>query len=302
MSAIVTGSVGTISTSLSMILADRLGRKVLFLVGGIQMLVSRVMIGSIMADQLGDHGGFSIGYAYLILVLICVYKAGFAFSWGPLRWLVPSENFPLEIISAGQIITVAGESKIQGAIPLKYFQRKSKATVMPTGTIVELLVKRRKYRIKPRMMKSSEYGNCYDFFEFGYWCWKILIFSGSSHFWKFFRKDVGELVGLFLRWSDVDGTISEEILPRSEQKDERRHQITRAIGRKVSILIGGVAFLAGSAYGGSAFNIYMLIFGRLLLGVGIGFGNQKWHHQNTEEHSTLAFNYVVLLELFLLIF
>ena len=50
--------------------------------------------------------------------------------------------------------------------------------------------------------------------------------------------------------------------------------VTRALGRKVSILIGGVAFLAGSALGGSAFNIYMLIFGRLLLGVGIGFGNQ----------------------------
>ncbi|KAK9181529.1 hypothetical protein WN944_024666 [Citrus x changshan-huyou] len=37
----------------------------------------------------------------------------------------------------------------------------------------------------------------------------------------------------------------------------------------------GVAFLAGSALGGSAFNIYMLLFGRLLLGVGIGFGNQS---------------------------
>ena len=50
--------------------------------------------------------------------------------------------------------------------------------------------------------------------------------------------------------------------------------VTRALGRKVSILIGGVAFLAGSALGGSAFNIYMLIFGRVLLGVGIGFANQ----------------------------
>ncbi|KAH9647831.1 MFS domain-containing protein [Citrus sinensis] len=51
--------------------------------------------------------------------------------------------------------------------------------------------------------------------------------------------------------------------------------VTRALGRKVSILIGGVAFLAGSALGVCAFNIYMLIFGRLLLGVGIGFGNQS---------------------------
>ncbi|KAL9409403.1 hypothetical protein AB3S75_047736 [Citrus x aurantiifolia] len=51
--------------------------------------------------------------------------------------------------------------------------------------------------------------------------------------------------------------------------------VTRALGRIVYILIGGVAFLDGSALGSSAFNIYMLIFGRLLLGVGIGFGNQS---------------------------
>ena len=50
--------------------------------------------------------------------------------------------------------------------------------------------------------------------------------------------------------------------------------VTRAFGRKASILVGGTAFLAGSALGGAAFNIYMLIFGRVLLGVGIGFANQ----------------------------
>ena len=50
--------------------------------------------------------------------------------------------------------------------------------------------------------------------------------------------------------------------------------VTRAFGRKPSILVGGVAFLAGSALGGAALNIYMLIFGRVLLGVGIGFTNQ----------------------------
>ncbi|KAI3922943.1 hypothetical protein MKW98_007074 [Papaver atlanticum] len=49
---------------------------------------------------------------------------------------------------------------------------------------------------------------------------------------------------------------------------------TRSYGRKPSILIGGFAFLAGAALGAAAANIYMLIFGRMLLGVGIGFANQ----------------------------
>lgn len=50
--------------------------------------------------------------------------------------------------------------------------------------------------------------------------------------------------------------------------------ITKTYGRKPSILIGGLAFLAGSVIGGAALNIYMLILGRLLLGVGVGFANQ----------------------------
>ncbi|XP_031266969.1 hexose carrier protein HEX6 [Pistacia vera] len=107
MSAVVTGLVGTGSTFISMLIVDKLGRKLLFLIGGIQMLVSQVMVGGIMAAQLGDHGGLSEGYSYLVLILICVYVAGFGWSWGPLGWLVPSEIYPLEIRSAGQSITVA---------------------------------------------------------------------------------------------------------------------------------------------------------------------------------------------------
>ncbi|KAK8583736.1 hypothetical protein V6N13_109132 [Hibiscus sabdariffa] len=107
MSAVVTGVVGTSATFVSMLVVDKLGRKALFMIGGIQMLVTQITIGVIMSALLGDHGGVSKGYAYLVLGLICVYVAGFAWSWGPLGWLVPSEIFPLEIRSAGQSITVA---------------------------------------------------------------------------------------------------------------------------------------------------------------------------------------------------
>ncbi|KAG6600189.1 Hexose carrier protein HEX6, partial [Cucurbita argyrosperma subsp. sororia] len=107
LSAVVVGVVGTAATLISMLLVDKLGRRALFTIGGVQMFVSQIVIGSIMAAQLGDHGGLSKGYAYLVLVLICIYVAGFAWSWGPLGWLVPSEIFQLEIRSAGQSITVA---------------------------------------------------------------------------------------------------------------------------------------------------------------------------------------------------
>ncbi|CAK9188072.1 unnamed protein product [Ilex paraguariensis] len=42
-----------------------------------------------------------------------------------------------------------------------------------------------------------------------------------------------------------------------------------------AFLIGGAAFLTGAALGCAAYNVYMLIFGRVLLGVGVGFANQN---------------------------
>ena len=50
--------------------------------------------------------------------------------------------------------------------------------------------------------------------------------------------------------------------------------ITHRFGRRISILLGGALFLAGALVGGLAINIYMLIIGRVLLGIGIGFTNQ----------------------------
>ncbi|CAI0377864.1 unnamed protein product [Linum tenue] len=107
MSAILTGAVGIATTFLSMVIVDRVGRRPLFLVGGVLMLVSQVLVGAIMAAELGDHGGIGKRYAVAVIVLIGFYVAGFGVSWGPLGWLVPSEIFPLEIRSAGQSIVVA---------------------------------------------------------------------------------------------------------------------------------------------------------------------------------------------------
>ena len=45
--------------------------------------------------------------ANIVVFLICAYVSAFAWSWGPLGWLVPSEICPLEIRSAGQAINVS---------------------------------------------------------------------------------------------------------------------------------------------------------------------------------------------------
>lgn len=50
--------------------------------------------------------------------------------------------------------------------------------------------------------------------------------------------------------------------------------ITDSFGRKPTIIIAGIAFLAGSGFGGWGYNVYILILGRVLLGIGVGFANQ----------------------------
>ncbi|KAF2311786.1 hypothetical protein GH714_026716 [Hevea brasiliensis] len=50
--------------------------------------------------------------------------------------------------------------------------------------------------------------------------------------------------------------------------------VTRNKGRKGSIIVGSISFFVGAVLNAAAVNISMLIIGRILLGVGIGFSNQ----------------------------
>ncbi|CAN4113834.1 unnamed protein product [Withania somnifera] len=109
MTAVITGLVNVVATLMSVFTVDRFGRRVLFLVGGSLMLICQIAVGSIIANVFGENGigTFSKGLGYMTVAIICIYVAAFAWSWGPLGWLVPSEIFPLEIRSAGQAINVS---------------------------------------------------------------------------------------------------------------------------------------------------------------------------------------------------
>ncbi|KAL6841615.1 hypothetical protein ACP4OV_028554 [Aristida adscensionis] len=50
--------------------------------------------------------------------------------------------------------------------------------------------------------------------------------------------------------------------------------VTARRGRRPSMILGGVAYLAGAAVSGGAVDVSMAILGRALLGVGLGFANQ----------------------------
>ncbi|GKV42763.1 hypothetical protein SLEP1_g50137 [Rubroshorea leprosula] len=106
-SSVITGAVNVLSTLVSIYSVDKVGRRVLLLEAGVQMFLAQVAIAIILgikvtntSDDLGK------GFAILVVVLVCTFVSSFAWSWGPLGWLIPSETFPLETRSAGQSVTV----------------------------------------------------------------------------------------------------------------------------------------------------------------------------------------------------
>ncbi|XP_010676976.1 sugar transport protein 1 [Beta vulgaris subsp. vulgaris] len=110
MSAVITGGVNVIATLVSIYGVDKWGRRSLFLEGGVQMLIFQILVTIFIGWKFGVTGNATDlpqWYALLVVAFICIYVAGFAWSWGPLGWLVPSEIFPLEVRSAAQSINVS---------------------------------------------------------------------------------------------------------------------------------------------------------------------------------------------------
>ncbi|KAM1004990.1 hypothetical protein ACFX13_005155 [Malus domestica] len=110
MSAVITGSVNVLATMVSIYGVDKWGRRFLFLEGGAQMLICQAVVATCIGAKFGVNGTpgeLPKWYAIVVVLFICTYVAGFAWSWGPLGWLVPSEIFPLEIRSAAQSVNVS---------------------------------------------------------------------------------------------------------------------------------------------------------------------------------------------------
>jgi sugar porter (SP) family MFS transporter len=110
MSAVITGGVNVLATLVSIYGVDKWGRRFLFLEGGVQMFLCQVIVAVCIGAKFGVNGTpgeLPKWYAAVVVLFICIYVSAFAWSWGPLGWLVPSEIFPLEIRSAAQSITVS---------------------------------------------------------------------------------------------------------------------------------------------------------------------------------------------------
>ncbi|EEF32198.1 sugar transporter, putative [Ricinus communis] len=71
------------------------------------MFYAPVAIGLILLLKLTAAGSLSKLLAGIVVGLVCLYVMSFAWSWGPLGWLIPSETFPLETRTYGFAFAVS---------------------------------------------------------------------------------------------------------------------------------------------------------------------------------------------------
>nr|GEU61396.1 sugar transport protein 8-like [Tanacetum cinerariifolium] len=107
LSAVVTGSVNTLATLVAVFTVDKVGRRFLLIEAAIQMLCAQAVTGGLLAAFLKSTNALPKKYSFIVLFLICFFVSGFAWSWGPLGWLIPSEIFPLETRTAGFFVAVS---------------------------------------------------------------------------------------------------------------------------------------------------------------------------------------------------
>ncbi|KAJ4842198.1 Sugar transport protein 8 [Turnera subulata] len=107
LSAVITGIVNVASTVVSIYAVDKLGRRKLLLQACVQMLICQAAIGGILLAYLPTTGSLTKVQAIFVVVLVCLFVMSFAWSWGPLGWLIPSETFPQETRTAGFALAVS---------------------------------------------------------------------------------------------------------------------------------------------------------------------------------------------------
>jgi len=108
----INGVLNWLATFVAFILVDRFGRRTLLIAGGISMglcMTVLATLGSLYAQDSGKNDGSltieSKTVGYTCIVAIYLYVMSFAYSWGPVCWLLPTEIFPLSQRAKGVSIT-----------------------------------------------------------------------------------------------------------------------------------------------------------------------------------------------------
>jgi len=101
--ALSVGITNVIFTIVAIVLLDKVGRRLLLIVGTGGCILSLTMLGVFFASSGLQHSA-----AWVALVCLIVYIASFAVGLGPVFWLMISEIFPLKVRSPAMSVSTVG--------------------------------------------------------------------------------------------------------------------------------------------------------------------------------------------------
>jgi sugar porter (SP) family MFS transporter len=101
--ALSVGITNVVFTIVAILLLDRVGRRVLLIVGTTGCILSLAMLGVFFASS-----GLQSSASWIALVCLIVYIASFAVGLGPVFWLMISEIFPLAVRSPAMSLSTVG--------------------------------------------------------------------------------------------------------------------------------------------------------------------------------------------------
>jgi len=120
----ITGAVNVAATFIAVFSMDRVGRRALLLYGAAGMAVCLAIVGILVLTCDPSQG--AAGNA--IIAFICLFIVNFAYSWGPIAWIIPAEIFPINVRAKGIALSTMSNWLANFAIA------KSVPTlVLPTG-------------------------------------------------------------------------------------------------------------------------------------------------------------------------
>ncbi|OJJ50640.1 hypothetical protein ASPZODRAFT_55775 [Penicilliopsis zonata CBS 506.65] len=109
-SLLATGVVGIVEfvfTIPAVLWVDRVGRKKLLIAGAIGMATCHFIVAGIIGAFHTDWPAHRSG-GWAAVVFVWIYVINFAYSWGPVAWIVTSEVFPLSMRAKG--VSIGGSS------------------------------------------------------------------------------------------------------------------------------------------------------------------------------------------------
>lgn len=108
-STVTIGVMAVISTYISTLIVDKLGRKILLLFSIILMGVCTFLIGGFFYFKDSNYNVSSI--ALIPLMSLCIFIIAFSIGFGPIPWMMIGEIFPAQI--KGKIYALNREGTVK---------------------------------------------------------------------------------------------------------------------------------------------------------------------------------------------